>query len=299
MLKKIKDTLRAFIGESVGLKPKDINRMLLINNMRLLNMSSTKSGVSHNEEMVIVSLTSYGKRVEQVHLTIESIMQQTQKPSRIILWLSRDEFMDKPVPLLLSRMESRGLEIRFCEDYKSYKKLIPTLIMEPEATIITVDDDIIFPPTTIEHLCILHKKYPHDVITMRAHRIRFDSNGEMLPYSQWEHEVGYYYRGHDVMPTGGAGTLYPHGCFHTDTCREDLFMKLAPHADDFWFRAMTSLTHTPVIIVGDFDWNEFVSTDPGDGLYATVNHALNDTQLQQINQHYNSVYNFNNSVTDN
>ena len=38
---------------------------------------------------IIVSLTTYGKRFYDVAITIESIMEQTMKANRIILWIDR------------------------------------------------------------------------------------------------------------------------------------------------------------------------------------------------------------------
>ena len=44
---------------------------------------------------VIVSLTSYPPRIKTVHLTIESLLMQTQRVKKILLWLSPEEFPNK------------------------------------------------------------------------------------------------------------------------------------------------------------------------------------------------------------
>lgn len=52
-----------------------------------------ESGVTNErnaDKEVVVSLTTYGKRLYSVSLTIESIMQGTMKPNRLILWLQDD-----------------------------------------------------------------------------------------------------------------------------------------------------------------------------------------------------------------
>src|SRR5690554_7292875 len=73
------------------------------------------------DKEVILSLTTYNKRIFDVALTIESLFQQTIKANRIILWLAEDEFMGRDLPVKLTKLIDRGLEIRYCEDLKSYR----------------------------------------------------------------------------------------------------------------------------------------------------------------------------------
>ena len=44
------------------------------------------------EPKIIVSLTSFPPRIKKIWLTIETLLRQKDKPDRIILWLSVDEF---------------------------------------------------------------------------------------------------------------------------------------------------------------------------------------------------------------
>ncbi len=46
----------------------------------------------------------------------------------------------------------KGLTIDWCEDIKSYKKLIPTLKKYPDAIIVTADDDLIYDNKWLEQL---------------------------------------------------------------------------------------------------------------------------------------------------
>lgn len=51
---------------------------------------STESGITterYCDHDIIVSLTTYGRRIHSVYMAIESVMEQTMKPNRIILWL--------------------------------------------------------------------------------------------------------------------------------------------------------------------------------------------------------------------
>ena len=89
---------------------------------------------------VIVSHPQFGNRLLKVSPAIESIMQGSMKPNRIMLWLE-EEMKGVTFPIAIRRQQERGLEVFFCKDFRSYKKLIPTLCKYPNAGIITIDDD--------------------------------------------------------------------------------------------------------------------------------------------------------------
>ena len=103
---------------------------------------------------LIVSLTSYPARIGKVHIAIDSLLKQTLKPDRIVLYLADDQFpgREADLPTELLKCVERGLTISWCEDFKSHKKLIPALIEYPDAIIVTFDDDIYFEPTRLELL---------------------------------------------------------------------------------------------------------------------------------------------------
>ena len=88
---------------------------------------------------LVVSLTSYGPRLLTLHLTINSLLEQTITPDRIVVWIAEQEFHLIPVE---SRNHAGRVEFRSCKDVKSYKKLIPAVSAFPAAYIATADDDI-------------------------------------------------------------------------------------------------------------------------------------------------------------
>ena len=99
---------------------------------------------------LIISFTSYPARFDTLPLTIASLMRQTMQCDRLILWLSAGDASS--VPAEVEAFTSQGLEIRICDDLKSYKKLIPALETFPDAYIVTADDDLYFPPEWLEIL---------------------------------------------------------------------------------------------------------------------------------------------------
>ena len=204
----------------------------------------SKITVGNNEQKVIVSLTSYGRRVSDVlPYTIISLLRQTYRPDQILLWLDSDNWNDDNIPKSLKRFMQYGLTIRYCKDLKSYKKIVPTLEVYPDALIITCDDDIYYRKNMVERLVRAYQKDPTKIYCHRAHRIEFSNNGELLPYNDWEQEVAGE-GGYNIFPTSGGGTLYNSKLLHADTTNEDLFMKLSPKADDVWLYFMSFLKKT-------------------------------------------------------
>jgi hypothetical protein len=76
---------------------------------------------------LIISLASFPERITEVHLTVYSLLSQTLKPDRIILWLANEEFPNGPVelPQTLSGLQKNGLEIRWCKRPGLIRNLFP------------------------------------------------------------------------------------------------------------------------------------------------------------------------------
>ncbi len=223
---------------------------ILTNYYRDKLLCCTEPGVSHERIAdceVIISLTSYGTRINQVAMAIESCMQQTVKANKIILWLD-ESFRGKPLPATLRKQQERGLMIDYCEDIRSYKKIIPTLKRYPKAAIITVDDDLIYDCNLVDRLLRSWKEHPHCVHCSRMHRMVYDEQGELIPYAKWGWEC------RDVgepdmlnFMTSGAGTLFPPGSLAPEVMNQEVFMELCPTADDVWLNAMARLAGSSVV----------------------------------------------------
>lgn len=190
----------------------------------------------YSENEIVVSLTTYGERINSVYLTITSLIHQTIKANRIVLWLSEVEYCDEKLPQTLRKLKDLGLEIRYCEDIKSYKKIIPTLNYYPNSDIITVDDDVIYPVDFIEKLLSAHISNPNKVCFTRGCKILFDKRKHLLPYRKWQKASNE--KSMLNIPTGVGGVLYPKGCFYNDVVKKEIFMNLCPNGDDLWLRVM-------------------------------------------------------------
>ena len=69
--------------------------------------TSNEPGITNEkiaDREVVVSMASYGNRVSSAFLAVESIMQQSIKPNRIILCIP-EEFKSMPLPQMLQRQD--------------------------------------------------------------------------------------------------------------------------------------------------------------------------------------------------
>ena len=219
--------------------------------LRDKTLNSHEPGVSEEkccESELVVSLTTFGKRIYDVYLAIESIMQGSVKPNRIVLWLSEEEFKGKTLPRTLELQKKRGLQVEYCEDIRSYTKLIPALKQYPDSCIITIDDDAMYEFDVVERLLESHLDHPEAVCACRMHRVGLDENGKLKGYLNWDWDIVQSEGASpQLFPTGVGGVLYPPHCFSDDVFHEEVFMSICPYADDVWFYAMELMHGTPAV----------------------------------------------------
>lgn len=194
---------------------------------------------------IIVSLTTYGRRIHDVATTIESIMQGSYLPNRIVLWLG-ENMRDVALPIALQRQQKRGLEIAFCEDLGAAKKLIPTLRKYPDAAVITIDDDVIYNYDMVEKLVNAHHRHSKDVIANVVSRIGLKSNRSIQRYRRWRNVAEADNVSHLNFAKGCGGVLYPPHAFDNDVLDEKTLMQLCRTTDDVWFYVMELKAGTKV-----------------------------------------------------
>lgn len=206
-------------------------------------------GVTHikRSPKLIVSLTSYPGRIHVVEQTIESILRQSLKPDAVILWLADSQFpnKEKSLPKSLLRYKKFGLQVRWCDDLKSYKKLIPALKEFPDDIIVTADDDIIFWENWLEAMYASYLKHPDCIHGHHAYFYQFDEELNLLKTSV-NNTIGVL-NSTNILGSG-AGILFPSHSLAEEATIED-FMKIAPSNDDMWWWAMAKLKQTPLLLI--------------------------------------------------
>lgn len=265
--------------------------------LRNFALNSVEMGIASEKiasNDIIVSLTTYGRRIHDVYLAIESIMQGTVKPNKIILWLSEEEFGKKDLPITLQKQQIRGLEIKYCKDIRSYKKLVYTLKEYPEACIITIDDDLIYNFDLVENLLNRHKQNPSYICASRIHQITKNSDGSIKKYLDWNGCAGNDTPESDLnFFTTGGGTLFPPHAFPKETFDEDVFTNICPTADDVWFNAMARLKGTKICKSfthsskgEDFIVNENLQPDGLNTINNAPENNQNDVQIKAVFENY-------------
>lgn len=191
---------------------------------------------------LIISLTSYHKRFPTLFYTLESIFQQrTDLKYEVILVLSQEDIdIFGGLPTHIEEYQSRGLNLIVVEEnLKSYKKAYYTA--ELGKPIITIDDDVYYPSWWLQRLMLEVNKTPNTVLAYRGHYI-LRKNGDFLKYKEWLKTSDNNYiiePKYSFLPTGTSGVYYPVGALNGLNRSKDIFLKLCPHADDFWFKYLT------------------------------------------------------------
>jgi len=193
-----------------------------------------------------VSLTSYGKRLQTVHLTLESIGAGSLLPRRLILWLD-DRGAARHPPPALRRLQARGLEIRQVEDLGPHKKYFPYLLEVPlTGAMVTADDDVFYPRNWLSGLHTRYLEQPGCVHAYRAHIAAIDRNtNSFKPYGLWEPcRTKAPNRLH--FSTGCSGVLFPVPVLEALRRGGRGFLDCCPRADDVWLNLHAVRTGFPV-----------------------------------------------------
>lgn len=208
---------------------------------------------SQRDERIIVSLTSFPERIWDIHYCIYSILNQTLKPDEVILWLAYDQFpnKEKDLPDDLLKLKKNGLTIKWCEDIKSYKKLIPALREYHDDYIVTADDDIFYHENWLRNMWETYKKNPNTIIASRARLIKFNSKYSVKKYEHWKLIDEFKSPSYLNFPTGAGGTLYFPNSLSDMVFDENLFKELCPSADDVWFWVMSVLNNTKITCINE------------------------------------------------
>jgi Glycosyl transferase family 2 len=282
LLKKITYKLSLFL---IRLLVPIYYRIKPVKDSGILKNDSTKK-----EPQVIVSLTTFPPRMNTIWMVLESLLRQTQKPDKIILWLASTQFSTiEDVDLRVRKMQIRGLEIRFCDDYKSHKKYYYAMKEYSNDIIITVDDDIFYPENMLETLLKKHKEYPDSVVCYRAHRITL-TNGKVNRYIYWDYSSRDFL-GPDnlLMATGCGGVLYPPHCLSKEVFNSRAINELCLNADDIWLKCMSYINGTKTVKVRKI-FSEMFSTKGSNDTGLAKNNVIeghNDIQLKNIISKYN------------
>lgn len=276
------------INKNINPNIKFINRTKI--NKKISNFNELGITKEKRKKQLIISLTSFPERIYDSHFTIYSLLNQSLKPDKVILWLAQNQFPngESDIPYNILNLKKNGLSIEWCDDLKSYKKLIPSLKKYPNHIIITADDDLYYPEDWLKTLYEDYKKNPNCIISKRARVISVNSDNTLSNYENWS--LSYEERAPSFLnfSTNGAGSLFPPNSLHESIFDENTFKKLCPNGDDIWIWAMSVLNKTKIKCIKD-NFVELTYVNPARDvnilnektLYA-INVLDNDNQINNV-----------------
>ena len=256
--------------------------------------TNLKTPNTNRNSKLIISLTSFPERIDYLYLNLCSLLNQTLKPDLIYLWLAEDEYPNKEnnLPQNILNLRDKGLTINWCDNLKSYKKLIYTLKNHPQDLIISADDDIYYPEKWLELLYISYLQEPGIIHCHRAHQVKFNDTGNIKSYNEWPDCITTEKTSYLNFFTTGGGVLFPPETLYKDALNKELFLHLCPTSDDIWFWAMAILNKTKIKVV-DNNINHITAINPecedtdtkATTLYQ-INKTQNDINIKRLISHY-------------
>ena len=230
-----------------------------------------------------ISMTTYGLRLKDVHIVIETIAKGTVLPSRFMLYLDVEEDVLRPNKAL-QRLKDRGLEIHLAENLGPHTKIQWWIRNAPDFSRphIIVDDDIFYPKWWLKRMLEAAEHEPTSIMAYRAHKIVLsDDKKGLTPYESWP--PGIKGPNHLNLATGCSGILFPPNFLEIMRKAGDGFRETCPRADDIW-HAFLSIEHGVGIGLVTDESLHF-DTIPGSqeqALHSTnVAEQQNDVQLRQ------------------
>ena len=194
-------------------------------------------------EDCIISLTSYGARISEVKYTLFSLINQSVRPYKIIVNIAEND--KELVTQDLISLEKYGVEFNYCEDLRSFKKLIPVMEKYIDKCIITVDDDMYYEVDFLKSLWDKHSQKPNMIVAHNIYEITY-TNNKLDVYSKWRHSIITKKISYKNFFVGCGGVLYPPNSLYKDYNCKELFQKLTPIADDIWFYFMAYMNGTKI-----------------------------------------------------
>ena len=248
----------------------------------------------HTEKGLIVSLTSFPARIDNVWQVIECMFRQSCRPEKIILWLSREQFPKmEDIPESLRLRENEIFEIRLVEgDIRSHKKYYYVSKEFPNSLIFLVDDDIYYPTDISDKSVKAFKRNSNVVVCNYAYSIKYRKNGICDSYTTWKFCWGTSLRSKNLFFGSGGGTLFRPSSLYKDLTNISLALQLTPSADDIWLNAMCQLSDTKVYVISSGNILPVKQKSKVTLCSVNVGQSMNDKQLESVINYYLEHLNF-------
>lgn len=274
------------------------------NNHHFINqvVHYTKSLISKNKVYVkvipkkpriVISLTTSPTRITKLQPVIDSMMKQTIQPDKIYLNLPNVFKRDNttftlPLPEFIT--QNKSIYVHFCEDIGPATKILPVLSLEkdPDTILISIDDDINYPPQLIETFLGFSQDYPDACLTGTSYMLKENTN---KMYSNTPEKL----QGQEVeLLEGYSGVLYKRK-FFSEAVLKKLYKSINENkgckfGDDFSISNALISEGIQIIMIG-ITFNAVAEIMPFE--YGFQNDALHlGSSGKYNNQNYESCSNY-------
>ncbi len=278
------------VTEEAFLYPNQYSRFQAVQKRDYASMQELRS------KRIIVSLTTYPKRIHLIPQVLASIYRQTHPADEVVLWLAEEQFPGREADLpeeLMALVTENKLTLRWCDDLKPHKKYFYAFQEYPNDLIVTIDDDLLYHRNTLECLYSSYILYPDAVSTVRTHLITMDENNRILPYTRWIQETDSYQHkpSMQLIATNGAGVLHPPKLYPKETFDKQAILDNCLWADDLWLKAMQLIADVPVVLARQYEPLWYVPNSQEEGLHQrNVQQNQNDVQWEATGRWLEATY---------
>lgn len=191
----------------------------------------------HLAQPVILSFTSYPPRFPTLHLTVQCLLTQSIKADEVVLWIARED--EAALPTAVKGFEKYGLKLRYCDNLRSYKKIIPALQSYGHDVYHLICDDDHYLTRKWLSLLLTDTPGPNTILCHTSYRITLDA-GHIRPYAHWIKNFDPI-ESSMLVAFGIGGVLYPPKSLHTLSTDVALLSRLCPDQDDLWLYWMARM----------------------------------------------------------
>lgn len=242
---------------------------------------------------LIASMTTYPARFKYAQIAIESIYYQTKRPDIMVINIAEKDWNEANKNFIHENKEKFPNWIVFdkCIDLKPAKKIIPTAKKYKDSSIITFDDDIIYPKDRVEIVFKKHIQYPNNPIAYRVREVSF-KNDRVSPYSSWTFPKNFDDPKKTNFGTNGACSLFPINFFSNDFFNIEKYIKLSYTADDIWIYFHVLKQNSAFVQAG---FEPVPPTIPGSQKISplwkhNVSRGNNDYIINNLEKEYGTIY---------
>jgi hypothetical protein len=239
----------------------------------------------------LISLTSYGSRINLIYPTLKSLILQSKYRCSIYLHIHKSD--EHLIVERLKKYSHFGVKIVLEEsDLKQYLKIVPASREHKDKNIITVDDDIIYHKTMVaelrDSLNYLGQKL---ILGHRGRLLKFSIDGKSVDYANSKLFNVPNSPNENLLLTGVGGVLYPKGSLLDLYKFENSFLEICPTNDDIWLYFFTRKLGWNSCLVESKRRKPFESAAGKVGGLWKVNNLLNKNEQQFVKaiEYFNEI----------